>query len=115
MIQGYHDPAGGPRRSVRDFVVYNLTAPAFRATYAAPMPPVEIAGLQPRNNMLCRAPLIKKARGRPQTARLTSGEQRARVAAFNGALQNIPDRIQHCSRYHEGHNILRCRAQPVDL
>ena len=32
-----------------------------------------------------------------KTARLTSGKQRARVAAFNGALQNIPDRVQHCS------------------
>ena len=77
------------------------------------MPPVEIAGLLPRNDMLCRAPLIKKARGRPQATRLTAGEQRARVAAFNGALQNIPDRLQHCSCcLQEGHNILRCRAQP---
>ena len=116
VIQGYHDPAGGPHRSIRDFVAYNLTVPAFRATYATPMPPVEIAGLQPRNDMLCRAPLIKKARGRPQAARLASGEQRARVAAFHGALQNIPDRIQHCSRCHqEGHNILRCQAQPANL
>ena len=36
VIQGYHDPTGGPRRSVRDFVAYNLTVPAFRATCAAP-------------------------------------------------------------------------------
>ena len=60
------------------------------------MPLVEITGLQPRNDMLCRAPLVKKERGRPQVARLTAGEQRARVAAFNGALQNIPDRLQRC-------------------
>ena len=56
--------------------------------------------------MLCRAPLFKKARGRPQVARLTAEEQRARVAAFNGALQNIPGRLQRCSCYHqEGHNV----------
>ena len=116
VIRGYHDPAGGLHRSVRDFVAHNLTVPAFRATYTAPMPLVEITGLQPRNDMLCRAPLVKKARGRPQVARFTAGEQRARVAAFNGALQNIPDRLQRCSRCHqEGHNILRCRARPADL
>ena len=39
------------------------------------MPLVEIAGLQPRNDMPCRAPLFKKARGRPQVARLTAGER----------------------------------------
>ena len=79
------------------------------------MPPVEIAGLQPCNDMLCRAPLIKKARGRPQDSRPTTGELRARIAAFNRALQNIPDRLQRCSRYHqEGHNALRCQAQPQD-
>ena len=41
------------------------------------------------------------ARGRPKVARLTAGEQRARVAAFNMALQNIPDRQQRCSRCHQ--------------
>ena len=93
-----------------------LTVPAFRATHAAPMLLVEIAGLQPRDGMLVQAPLFKKARGRPQVARLTAGEQRTRVAVFNGALQNIPDHLQHCCRCHqEGHNILRCRAQPADL
>ena len=107
----YHDPAGGLHRSARDFVTYNLTVPALRATYAVPMPLVEIAGFRPRNDMPYRAPLFKKARGRPQIARLTAGEQRARVAAFNGPLRDIPDRQQHCSRCHqEGHNILRCRA-----
>ena len=63
---------------------YRLTVPAFRATYTAPMPLVEIAGLQPRDDMLCRAPLFKKARGRPQVARFTAGEQRAQVAASMG-------------------------------
>ena len=66
VVQDYHDPAGGPRRSVRDFVTYNLTVPAFRATYTVPMLPVGVAGLQPHNDMLCRAPLIGKTRGRPQ-------------------------------------------------
>ena len=114
MIQGYHSPAGGPRRSVGGFVADNLTPPAFRAVSAVPMPPVEDSGLQPNNEVPCRAPPNKKARGRLQTFRLTTGKQRARVAAFNGALQNIPDRLQGCSRCHqEGH--LRCRAQPADL
>ena len=75
VTKGYHDPAGGLHHSVCDFVAYNLTVPAFRATYTAPMLLVEIAGLQPRNGMLCRAPLFKKARGRPQVARLAAGER----------------------------------------
>ena len=63
----------------------------------------------------CRAPLFKKARGGPQTARLTAGEQRGWAAAWNGALQNIPDRVQHCSRCgQEGHNVLRCPADFSD-
>ena len=56
-------------------VAYNLTVPAFRVNYAVPMPPVEITGLQPRNDMLYRSPLIKKARGRPQVACLTAGDR----------------------------------------
>ena len=68
---------------MRDFGLYNLTLPAFRATCAAPMPPVEIAGLQPR--MACSAKLLTEmAQGLLQAARLTAGQQRARVAAFNG-------------------------------
>ena len=78
-----------------------MTVSAFRATCAAPMPQVGIAGLQPRNDLLYRAPVSRNAPGRPETAHLTSGEQRARVSAFNGAEQNIPDRIQHCSRAHQ--------------
>ena len=58
----------------------------------------------------------KFTRGRPQTARLTAGEQRGRAAAWNGALQNIPDRVQHCSRCgQEGHNVLHCPAIPAGL
>ena len=57
VIQGYHDPADGLHRSVRDFVAYNLTILAFRATYAAPMPLVEILGLQPPA-MTCSAELL---------------------------------------------------------
>jgi hypothetical protein len=56
-------PRGGARRSARDFVAYNLTVPAFRATYAAPMPPVDIGALQPRPEMRCRCPILKKPGG----------------------------------------------------
>ena len=94
---------------LHEFIPYNLTLEAFKATYAEPMPPVEVEGLEPQGDNDCRAPLFKKARGRPQAACLTAGEQRARQAAWNGALQNIPDRAQHCSRCgREGHNVLRC-------
>ena len=79
-----------------------------------PMLPVEVEGLEPQGDNDCRAPLFKKARGRPQTTRLTAGEQRARQAAWNGALENIPDRVQRCSRCgHEGHNVVRCPAIPA--
>ena len=80
------------------------------------MPPVEIAILEPDENEPCHAPLFKKARGRPQTARLAAGEQRARLAAYNGMLENIPDRAQRCSRCREeGHNVTRCPALPAGL
>ena len=104
MIQTYRDAAGGRRRSAREFIPYNLTLEAFKATYAEPMPPVEAEGLEPQGDNDCQAPLFKKARGRPQTARLTVGEQRARQAAWNGpgALQNIPDRVQRCTLWSRG-------------
>ena len=60
----------------RDFVPYNLTVPSLRAAYAAPMAPVEIAGLEVHytnlnpadgearvaleRSPLCRAPNFKK-------------------------------------------------------
>ena len=34
VIQEYRDPAGGQRRSVRQFIPYNLTLEAFKAAYA---------------------------------------------------------------------------------
>ena len=118
VIQTYRSPDGAQaRRSAPDFVAFNLTLGAFRATYDGPvLPPVEIATLASHQNEPCHAPLFKKARGRPQTARLTAGEQRARLAAYNGVLENIPDLVQHCSRCREeGHNITRCPALPAGL
>ena len=47
-------------RSARDFVAYNLTVPALRAIFAAPMPLIEIAGFHPRNDMPYRALLFKR-------------------------------------------------------
>ena len=117
IIQNCRSPDGAQaRRSNRDFVAYNLTLAAFRATHDGPiMPPVGIATLALHENEPCHAPLFKKARGRPQTARLTAGEQRARLAAYNEALENIPDRVQCCSRCREGHNVTRCPAPPAGL
>ena len=116
VIQTYQDPAGGQCRSARDCVSNNLTLEAFKATYIEPILPVEVEGLEPQGDNDCRAPLFKKARGRPQTTRLTAGEQRGRQAAWNGALQNIRDRVQHCSRCHrEDLNVLRCQAIPIGL
>ena len=44
----------------------------------------------------------------------TAGEQRGRQTAWNGALQNIPDRVQRCTRCgQEGHNVVRCPAIPA--
>ena len=63
VIQDFRDPAGGLHHSLCDFVAYDPTVPAFRATYV-PTPLVKIAGLQLRSGILCRAPLVKKARGR---------------------------------------------------
>ena len=116
VIQNYRSPDGAQaRRSARDFVTYNLTLAAFRTTYDGPvMPPIGIATLALHENEPCHAPLFKKARGRPQTARLAAGEQRARLAAYNGALENIPDHVQRCSHCREeGHNVTRCPALPA--
>ena len=79
VIQCHHDPADVPRRFVRDFV----TVSAFKPTYATPLPQVEIAGFQLRGGVLFRAAVIRNASARPQTAHLTSREQRARFSAFN--------------------------------
>ena len=118
VIQTYRDPAGGQRRSVREFISYNFTFEAFKAICAGPMRPVEVEGLEPQGDNDCRlgAPLLKKARGRPQTACLTLSKQGAGQNAWKGALQNIPDRVQHCSRCgREGHNVLHCPAIPAGL
>ena len=79
------------------------------------MVPVEIAGLEARyanlnaadgeRPPLCRAPGFKKPRGRPQTARCTADERRARLANLVGIVQ-VPDRVQRCSRCRaKGHNV----------
>ena len=79
------------------------------------MSPTEVEGIEPQGDNDCPEPLSKTTRGRPQTARLTAGGPRARQAAFSGALRNIPDRVQHCSRCdREGHSVLRCPAVPAD-
>ena len=55
-----------------------------------------------------------KARGHPQTARRVAGEQRVRHAAWNGALEELPNSIQRYSRCDgEGYSILRCRTLPA--
>jgi hypothetical protein len=113
------------RGAPRNFIPYNLTVAAMIATYATAMPPIDIANLEIRRmplgedewagQPLCRPPLFKKPRGRPQTARLTAGEQRARRAELRGAL-DVPDRVQRCSRCRgEGHNVRNCRALPPGL
>jgi hypothetical protein len=56
---------------------------------------------------------IQKLEGRPQTARTTAREQRARRAAHAGALPDIPNRIQRCRE--EDHNVLNCRALPEGM
>jgi hypothetical protein len=114
VIQGFR-AAGNedPQRSARDFVSYNLTVAALKATYARVIPPVDITNLQPQEEFPCQPPRFRKLRGRPQTKRLTAGEMRGRTAAWRGALQDVPDRIQKCSRCRqEGHNVARCRASP---
>ena len=48
--------------------------------------------------------------------RLTAGELRGRQAAWNGALQNIPDRVRRCTRCgQEGNNVVRCPAINIRL
>ena len=58
-------PIEGDDRSAREFVSYNLTLEAYKATYAEPVLPVEVEGLELQVDNDCRAPLFKKARGRP--------------------------------------------------
>ena len=77
------------------------------------MLPVDV---EPRGENNCRAPLFKEARGRPLTACLRAGEQRAREAVWHGTLQNIPDRTLHCSSYgQECYNAERCPVTPAGI
>jgi len=117
VIQGFHVAANeGPQRSARDFVSFNLTVAALKGTYARVIPPVDITDLQPQEEFPCQPPRFRKPRGRPQTKCLTAGEMRARTAAWRGSLQNVPNRIQHCSRCkQEGHNVARCWALPEGM
>ena len=71
------------------------------ASYTQVMPPVDVGALQvpPQPELWeCRPPLFKKLKGRPQTARITAREQRARRAAHAGAL---PDILNHIQRYSQ--------------
>ena len=60
MIQTYRDPAGGQRRPAPEFMPYNLTLEAFKATYAEQMLSVDADGLEPQAENDCRARLSKK-------------------------------------------------------
>jgi hypothetical protein len=86
VIQQFRPPAPSPQRNPRDYIPYNLTVAAMVATYSQSLPPIDVGALQapPGDPALweCRPPLFRKAKGRPQTARLTAGEQRGRRAAW---------------------------------
>ena len=84
------------RGASQDFVLHSLTVPSLCAAYAAPMVAVDIGGLgvhyaklssdDGERSPLCRTPIVKKPRGRPQTARRTAGEQGARLAGLVGVV-----------------------------
>ena len=113
VIQTYRDPAGGQRRSAREFITYNRRLDAFKATDTESMLPVDV---EPRGENNCRAPLFKEACGRPLTACLRAGEPRAREAVWHGTLQNIPDRTLHCSSCgQECYNVERCPVIPAGI
>jgi len=80
VIQRFRPLAPSPQRSPRDYIPYNLTVAAMVATYSQSLPPIDVGALQAPTGVPalweCRPPLFKKAKGRPQTARLTAGEQR---------------------------------------
>ena len=67
--------------------LYPTTSHSKPLRLATPSTPVEAEGLEPQGDNDCRESPFKKARGRPQTTRLTAGWQRAWQAAWNGTLQ----------------------------
>ena len=77
VMQTYQVPAGGQRRSARDFIPYNLTLEAFKATYVEPMLPVEVEGLGARATMTAERPSSKK---RAAVLRLLALQQVGREA-----------------------------------
>ena len=119
VIQRYRPPPPTTQCNARDYIARNLTFAAMNAIYTQVMPPVDVGGLQvPLRPELweCRPPLFKKPKGCPLTARIAAKEQRARRAARAGALPDIPNHIQRCSRCREeGHNVLKCRALPEGM
>jgi hypothetical protein len=88
VIQRFRPLAPSPQRNPRGYIPYNLAIAAMVATYSQSLPPIDVGTLHtpPGDSALweCRPPLFKKAKGRPQTARLTAGEQRGRRAAWRG-------------------------------
>ena len=114
VIQTYRSPDDAQaRRSARDLVACNLTVATFHVTYGGPvLPPVETATLAPYENDPCRAPLFKKARGRPQTARLLLESKERDLLLIIMGGRNIPDRVQRCSPCREeGRNVEYFAAQ----
>ena len=106
-FSGFRGAPGEERRFACEYIPYNLPVLALRMIFAQPISLVNNASLQSQPaDGECREPMFMKAMGRPRRARRVAGEPRAR----NGALEEIPNRIQWCRLCHEGHNILRCRA-----
>ena len=116
VIQGYHGPSGGLHRSVRDFVAHNLKVTAFRATYTAPVPRVEITGLQPRNDILCRALLVKRHEVALKLLVLLLGSREHDLLLSMGPCRTFRTAYSTAPAVtKKRHNTLRCRALPADL
>jgi len=88
VVQLFRPLAPSPQRNAQDYIPYNLTVAAMVASYSQSLPPIDVGTLQapPGDPALWegRPPLFKKAKGRPQTARPTAGEQRGRRATWRG-------------------------------
>jgi SWIM zinc finger len=104
------------RHNLANYLPAALSQETWAATYATPMPAIDIEGLEINPDTDCNPPQTRVPRGRPRKKRLDRAEYRAsrglRLADMGVAgpvrqSQKIPHRCRTCGR--EGHNAARCR------
>jgi SWIM zinc finger len=108
--------------SITPYLLEELSAARWAATYASPLPPIDISGLAILEDEVCEPPVTRVPRGRPKKERVRREDVRRprgrRLIRDHGGLlplgavvAAVPDSVRsRCSTCGEpGHNARRCR------